>query len=124
MKKASWISLALCLGCVLFYSCANSKKEALNPRCDTAGTTYSAHILPVLQNTCFTCHSAGAADALGGRRILEGYSNLTVFVQNGLLMHAIRHESPASFMPKNGPMLDECTIARFQAWVDAGAPNN
>ncbi|TCZ74470.1 hypothetical protein [Flaviaesturariibacter aridisoli] len=124
MKKTlllTFLSAAVLAGA---FSCSHSKKEALNGLCNASGSSYSAHILPVLQNSCYSCHSAANADAQGSRRILEGHANVLIYVQNGLLMSAIRHEAPASFMPKNGPMLDDCTIARFQAWVDAGAPNN
>lgn len=124
MKKILWPGALLLTTLACFIACTNSKKELLNAHCDASGTTYSGHVLPVLQNTCYTCHSAGNAATLGGGNVLEGYAHLLTYVQNGLLIKAIRHEAPASFMPKNGPMLDECTIARFQAWVDAGAPNN
>ena len=124
MKKSLLLTLSLVAAVAGVLSCSNSKKEALNGHCNAAGSSYSAQILPVLQNTCYSCHSAANADVSGSRRVLEGHANVLIYVQNGLLMQAIRHEAPASFMPKNAPMLDDCTIARFQAWVDAGAPNN
>jgi len=116
------------VGCALLLAaCAKTKKEDLNPSpggCVTTGISFSADIQPVLQSKCLNCHGVNAYEFSGGRRNLDGYAQVSLFVQNGLLMKSIRHEAPASPMPRNAAKLDDCTIARFQAWVNAGAPNN
>jgi hypothetical protein len=111
----------------LLAACYNHKREALNPpisSCSTVGTTYSGFIRPLVQNTCLTCHGASVAASSGNGVVLEGHSNLQARALNGQLMNSINHAPGAPAMPDGGPKLDPCTIARFQAWVDAGAPNN
>jgi hypothetical protein len=111
---------------VLLLACYNSKREALNPpvsSCSTTGTTYSGFIRPVVQNTCLSCHAATIAASSGRGVNLEGHTNLQTWALDPRLMKAIKWEGPIH-MPQGGPKLDDCTIARFQAWVDAGAPNN
>ncbi|RYY89267.1 MAG: hypothetical protein EOO15_06690 [Chitinophagaceae bacterium] len=106
-------------------SCTSSKKEALNGiGCNTAGTTYSGTIQPIIQNNCLSCHSASAASNLGSGNVLEGYSNLHAYVANGLLLQVVNHDAGFQAMPQGTAKLDDCTIAKLQAWVDAGAPNN
>ncbi|RYY39932.1 MAG: hypothetical protein EOO08_08550 [Chitinophagaceae bacterium] len=122
MKK---LILRSSLGAVLLLSCTNSKKEALNPQgCSTAGTTFSATIQPIIQANCLSCHSSSAAPASGNGNVIEGYAAVHAYAANGLLMHVVNHDPGVPAMPQGGAKLDACTIAKLQAWVDAGAPNN
>ncbi|GAA4327178.1 hypothetical protein [Flaviaesturariibacter amylovorans] len=108
-----------------FSACSYDKEELANPNaCNTAGTTYRQHILPVLQNSCYSCHSSAAAAQHGRNISLEGYSQVQPWVLNGKLLAAINHAPTAPAMPQGGPKLDNCTLARFSAWVGAGAPDN
>jgi hypothetical protein len=89
--------------------------------CQTQNVTYSADILPVLQENCYVCH--GLSISSGGVT-LEGHSNVKTFADNGRLLGAIRHDPGFSPMPQNQPQLVQCTIEKFEAWVAAGAPEN
>ncbi len=89
--------------------------------CDTANVTYSAFVRNTIEQSCFACHSA--ASNFGGVT-LEGYEAVKVYVDNGRLLGAIRHEAGFSSMPQGAPKLSDCIIDRLQAWIDDGALNN
>lgn len=89
--------------------------------CDTNNVSFASYIYPVVQTYCTGCHQASGAQ--GGVNLV-GYSNVLAQVNNGLLMKSIKHESGTIAMPYNGTKLNDCTISKFQAWVNAGAPNN
>lgn len=104
-------------------ACYYDVEEELYPtlECETQDVTYTSTILPILQNNCYSCHNQAANN---GNVTLEGHSNLLRYVNNGQLLGAIRHESGFSPMPQNAAQLVECDIAKIEAWIDAGAPNN
>lgn len=89
--------------------------------CDTTNVSFASKIYPVVQTYCTGCHQTGAAQ--GGVNLI-GYSNVITQVNNGLLMKSIKHESGTIAMPYNAAKLNDCNISKFQAWVNAGAPNN
>jgi hypothetical protein len=49
---------------------------------------------------------------------------LKTYVDNGLLLSAITHDGNTSFMPKDAGKLPDCSINKFIAWKNAGAPDN
>ncbi len=89
--------------------------------CDTTHVSFATNIYPVVQTYCTGCHQTGAAQ--GGVNLI-GYSNVLIQVNNGLLIKSITHGSGTVAMPYNASKLNDCTISKFQAWVNAGAPNN
>jgi hypothetical protein len=91
--------------------------------CDSTNVTYSQNISPVIQTYCLGCHQTGSAQ---GGVDLTGYANVLAQVNNGKLMKTIKFETGPGIvgMPYNASKLNDCTIAKFQAWVNAGAPNN
>ncbi|MEK7253943.1 MAG: hypothetical protein AAB316_04310 [Bacteroidota bacterium] len=105
--------------------CYYDNEEELYPDtggdCDLANVTYGGTILPILQSNCFSCHDA--ANNNGGVT-LEGYANLKIWVNNGYLLGAIRHESSFAPMPQGETKLLDCTIQKIEKWVSDGAPNN
>lgn len=122
MKMFQKISLLLCL---LFgvSACYYDVEEELYPttECETNEVTYSAVVLPIIDNNCYACHDA--ANNFGGI-ILESYEELKPYVDNGSLLSVIRHESGFSPMPKNRAKLLDCDIAKIEEWINQGAPNN
>ena len=108
---------------ILFTSCYYDSEEDLYPMlgCDTTNVTYSATVLPILQQNCYVCHSAAANN---GNITLEGYTNLKRFVDNGQFLGAIKHLPGFSAMPQNAPKLLECNIEKIEVWVNDGAPDN
>ena len=85
--------------------------------CDTANVTYSGTIAPILQANCVGCHSAGSV-------LLNSHAGVATVALNGRLMGALNHANGYLAMPSGQPQLDACTLQSFQAWVNAGAPNN
>ena len=117
MKKYLFLLSLLVAGC--YYD----SEEALYPtlECNTQNVTYSATVLPLLQDNCYRCHDAANNF---GNITLEGHDRLLTYVNNGQLLGSIRHESGYSPMPKNVPQLLECEIEKIEVWVAAGALEN
>ena len=113
---------------LLTHSCYYDSEEylfpAFNSQCDTLNVTYSASIVPVLQNNCLSCHGNNTAAAFGGNIRLENYADVKVRVDDHRLYGAIAYESGYSPMPQGAPQLSDCILATFRIWIDAGAPNN
>jgi hypothetical protein len=89
--------------------------------CDTTTVSYTADILPLLQSSCYACHSQAAS--LGGVNI-EGHSRVKLYADNGRLLGAASHAPGFSPMPKNGSKLPACEINKIRRWINLGAPNN
>lgn len=92
--------------------------------CNLDNVTFSATIKPILQSSCYTCHSNANANSKGAGLRLENYSDLQIQVKNGRLMGAVRHENGFSAMPDGGGKLTDCQINQLQKWIDNGALNN
>lgn len=117
----SWIyAISLVLG-GMTAGCYYDVDDKLYPNdCNTENVTYRGTIVPILERNCYTCHDAFSRR--GGVN-LEGYDQLFPWLANQLLIDAIDHSGKID-MPKNGVKLDSCTIAKFEIWLDDGAPNN
>jgi hypothetical protein len=113
----------LVLGMVFFSSCYYDVAEILYPAgtCSTANMSYVTDINPILQQNCYSCHSAAANN---GNVTLEGYNHLIPYVNNGHLLGAIKHQSGFSAMPQNSSSLSNCDIAKIEQWITDGAQNN
>jgi cytochrome c5 len=116
----------------LLISCSKSNEAELGDTpgtggngntCDTTGMTFSSDIKPILQNTCYGCHS-NANSAAGSGVKLEDHADLKQHADDGDLLGAITHQAGFPAMPKGGAKLSECNINKIKAWVNRGAPNN
>lgn len=92
----------------------------INP-CDTTAVTFSTTIVPLMEQNCYTCHSADVN--LGGVTV-EGYDNIIVLVNNGSLEGSTNHQSGYSPMPQNAPKLTDCNLLKINKWISDGALNN
>src|SRR5438270_7998591 len=89
------------------------------PTCDTAHATYSATIVPIIQNNgCLSCHSSIAP--LAGFS-LSTYEDVKTVAVNGKLYGALFHLSGFPPMPQGGAQLTPCELSKVQAWIDAGS---
>jgi cytochrome c5 len=126
LNKGLLSYLVTCVIIVFIAGCYYDVEEELYPSsssCDTSDVTYSGFVKTTMESFCYVCHSTTAGPSNGGV-ILEGYNNIKVYVDNGKLLGAIKHESGFSAMPQGGSKLSDCTIKKIEAWVDSGAPNN
>jgi hypothetical protein len=97
------------------------KQEQGNVTCDTAGVQFTVDVLPIIEANCYSCHANGIVN---GGVTLDGYTNIIKQVQNGNLIGAITHAPGFVPMPYDGGKLSDCNIAKIQAWIHAGAPDN
>ncbi len=109
-------------------SCYFDNAEELYPEvpgaCDTSQADYIANVKPIVQQSCYTCHSSGNANALGSGINLETPSSLSIYVNNGSFIGSIEHTPGYSAMPQGGGMLTSCQIETIKTWISNGAATN
>jgi hypothetical protein len=95
---------------------------AMEPgQCDTSGVKYSVFVRATIQNACLGCHNGAGST---GKYDLSKYDGVAAVAHTGQLVGAISHSFPFRAMPDGGTKLDDCTISKIRAWVNAGALNN
>jgi hypothetical protein len=123
MKRLIISLSAIVIFSIFFVSCYYDNEEALYPAlsstCDTTNVTYNATIVPILNNSCLTCHSVAAT---GGSIVLTSYA--AVVANAPRITGSIKQLSGFSAMPKNSAKLKSCSIAQWDIWVKNGMPNN
>ena len=79
LKYLTFIAVGLLFAGSFFSSCYYDNNEELygTINCDTVDISYTADILPILENACLTCHNTTSAGVLGGGNNLEGFDNLS-----------------------------------------------
>ena len=90
--------------------------------CDTSNITYTASILPILQNYCLGCHTTSSASSSGGGIILDNYNAVKSSAQTGHLMCSIQWTGTCYKMPKSASQLSSCNIHKFVIWVNNNFP--
>lgn len=125
MKKT--LAILLLIIAIIFTNCYYDSEEKLYPvlssSCDLENVTFSATIKPILQASCYTCHSNSNYINQGSGIRLENYEDVKIQASSRL-MGAIRHEPGFVHMPLNGGKLPDCEINKIQRWIDNGMPNN
>lgn len=99
-----------------------AKNNACNENtgsCNTANTTFSSFVQPLIQSRCQGCHSGSSPQ---GGLSLASYTDIKTVADNGKLYTVVTRSS--NWMPKGGQKLDDCTTSKLKAWIDAGALNN
>lgn len=91
------------------------------PGCDTTDVTYSGTVAPILVNNCNDCHNPASPS---GGVIVDNYTDLLVYVNNGRFWGSINHDQGYQPMPRNSPKLSECNLTKIKKWIDDGALNN
>lgn len=124
--------MAALVSICLLAACSKSSDEMEDPNppppnppgnCDTTNRQYAAHVVPILQANCYSCHGTNTNSGSEGI-ILEGYANIKPRADNGVLLSAINHESGYPAMPKDAAKLSACDINIITSWVRNGAQNN
>lgn len=116
---------------------ANAEQDNLT--CDTCSQTpddtlcdyekvdtvsFATHVLPIFENNCFGCHNEENNAAFASGYEFDEYSEIKIFLENGLILPQIRWEPQATQMPYNQAQLSDCDIETIQRWFDQGILNN
>jgi Protein of unknown function (DUF1553)/Protein of unknown function (DUF1549)/Planctomycete cytochrome C len=127
LHRWAWFRPSLLLGLILVALPA----EAAGPAETEGDRFFREKIRPVLEASCFGCHSTSAAKVKGSL-LLDSREGLlrggdtgpSVISGNGkesLLIQAIRHEDGLEMPPKK-PKLADPVISDFEKWVNMGVP--
>ncbi|GAC1424528.1 MAG: hypothetical protein NVSMB7_00550 [Chitinophagaceae bacterium] len=120
VQKLIYILLGCSIAVAVAPGCAYTKKDVVQLPCVIPDSVfYSKDVVPILQNNCYTCHSA-ASNSSG--ILLDNYNGLRLYAQNGYLYGTISHASGYRPMPDNGGKLSGCNIALIKKWIDTGTP--
>lgn len=114
------------LSCLLLNSCYRDNFEKLHPKapvpgnCDTAAAiSYSAQIVPIINNYCINCHGAGQTSP-----DLSTYSGVQSAAQTNLYS-SVSWDGNSIPMPQgSSSRIPVCNLAEIRLWIAAGAPNN
>jgi len=108
-------------------SCYDDSEEKLYPvlstSCDLENVTFSATVKPILQASCYNCHSNSNSASKGSGIKLENYADVKVRAGDHL-MGSVKHEPGHIPMPLDGGKLTDCEINQLQKWIDNGMLNN
>lgn len=93
------------------------------PACDvpTETITYAGVIAPIFEANCRRCHATAVAATLGGSNDFGSYAAISSYPQASLL-GSIKHAAGYDAMPKDGPRISDCDVARLEAWYAKGKP--
>jgi hypothetical protein len=105
-----------------YYDSEESLYPVINDNCDTTNVTFTNSIVPLLQNSCLSCHSNNNAASQGGEIFLQNYADINSNKSN--ILASINHSSGHSPMPKGSSQLKSCLIQQVEIWINKGAPNN
>ncbi|MEZ5197024.1 MAG: c-type cytochrome domain-containing protein [Bacteroidales bacterium] len=94
--------------------------------CDSTNVSFSETVFPIIQNSCYGCHSGANP---GGGINLTNHSQISAAGaippgNTGSLLGAITWASGNIPMPQNGQQLSECKIAQIRNWINEGMPDN
>ncbi len=127
-KKLVLVLMGLFTVAMLHNGCYYDNEEELYPfeglNCVTTGVAYAADVTAILSANCYECHNTANATNLGSGIVLEGYTAVKTYIDNGRLLCAIKHELGCSQMPKGRAQLADCDISKIEAWANSGAANN
>ena len=105
--------------------------DSLSTICDTSFiVSYQNDIVPILAtrfsgvtDSCYHCHNVNSYQARGTVR-LDAYEFLILKATEDNLLCRIKHKVTCAPMPQSGGKLSDCNIARIEAWINQGTPNN
>ena len=113
--------VAASIGFSLLSGCYYDNVEDLygTTPCDASAVTWSADIQPMVQAQCVSCHSGASASA---GLDLSTYTQVKASV-SALTGRMNKPVGDPLLMPPSGK-LSSCSLAKMDAWVAAGAPQN
>ena len=126
MNKISTTILILTIGMITgcYYDNEEKLYSEVSNTCDLTDVTFAATVKPILQASCYSCHSNSNYVNSGGGVKLENYADVKTSVNSGKLMGTVKHLSGFQQMPQGGGKLSDCEISQLQKWIDNGTLNN
>jgi len=121
-KTILLLLIAFLPGC--YYDSEEKLYPQLSTSCDLTNVTYAATVTPILQASCYSCHSNSNAASSGGGVKIQNYADVVILANNGKIMGTINHASGFQAMPQGGGKLADCEISQLQKWIDNGKLNN
>jgi len=122
IKTTIILSITILSGC--YYDNEEKLYAEVSTTCDLSNVTFAANVKPILQASCYSCHSNSNAASSGAGIKLENHADVQNLAKNGNLMGAVKHSNGYSAMPKGGGKLTDCEINQLQKWIDNGTLNN
>lgn len=122
LKTVTFLLLLSFSGC--YYDNEEKLYAEVSTTCDLTNVTFAASVKPILQASCFSCHSNSNANSSGAGIKLENYADVQAQAKNGKLMGSVNHSNGYQAMPKGGGKLTDCEINQLQKWIDNGTLNN
>ncbi len=89
--------------------------------CDTTEVSFSAFIVPLIQENCIECHSG---DEPRGGVHLNSHEGVKKVADEGRLYGAVAWLGGYEAMPQGRAKLPDCDISKIKVWIDAGTPND
>lgn len=117
----------------LLGACSYTNSYETPTPCNLPATvSYQTHVLPILTQNCYSCHSAkNYQQSTAGTFNMEDFTQVQFYSNpaNGrnnvsYMVGNIRHDAGFVAMPYSGGKLSDCEIALIKAWVEAGARSN
>lgn len=97
---------------------ANTCRQAI----DTNQSSFKYSVFPIIRNYCYGCHNTKTQ--YPNDILLEDYSQIKTYADNGKLIGTIRHKLGYKSMPLNANKMDERLIRIIEKWTENGALNN
>lgn len=121
-RKYSFLFVLLLSATFTIVACGGDDDD--EGECNTENLTYDNFAQDFLITNCSTlgaCHVEANKDVpkVGS---FENYEDTKVVVDSMRIIGAINHEAGFFTMPKGGEKLDDCSIDKLTAWIQAGAP--
>ena len=111
------MSLLLATSC--YYDNAEELYQNFPQTCDVSDVNYSIDVTSIINTQCIGCHSGPTPQ---GQLDLSTYDN--VLSNAGSIRDRINLPKGADKVMPEGGKLSNCDLKTFNAWIDAGAPNN
>jgi len=89
--------------------------------CDTSSVSFSADVMPLVQNSCVGCHNSSRA---GNGISLTNYTQVKASVVSGRFYGSIAQIPGYYSMPKGSFKFSACQLNKIKAWINRGALDN
>lgn len=126
MKIIPVLSIAAFVSLAVFYGCTKDKVGVnklgnLSATDCTDSISFSAKILPLMQQNCSTtgCHDAGSA---ASGYVLTDHSSISA--SSDIIYKTMNHSAGVQPMPQGGDKLSDSLIKNFGCWILQGKLNN